>query len=145
MNDATTSRLEELLLEEDADEKIEQLISNNCNGQLLFHEYFNAYVAAHKLDTTQIIKRSGVSRNYIYSILNGKRTNPGRDKVLALCIAAGMKYSEVNRGLKIARQGVLYSKIERDARIIVGINKGITDIVKLNLYLDSNGVAPLDL
>lgn len=145
MNDATTSRLEELLLEEDADEKIEQLIRNNCNGQLLFHEYFNAYVAAHKLDTTQIIKRSGVSRNYIYSILNGKRTNPGRDKVLALCIAAGMKYSEVNRGLKIARQGVLYSKIERDARIIVGINKGITDIVKLNLYLDSNGVAPLDL
>lgn len=145
MNDATTSCLEELLLEEDADEKIEQLIRNNCNGQLLFHEYFNAYVAAHKLDTTQIIKRSGVSRNYIYSILNGKRTNPGRDKVLALCIAAGMKYSEVNRGLKIARQGVLYSKIERDARIIVGINKRITDIVKLNLYLDSNGVAPLDL
>lgn len=145
MNDATTSRLEELLLEEDADEKIEQLIRSNCNEQLLFHEYFNAYVAAHKLDTSQIIKRSGVSRNYVYSIINGKRTNPGRDKVLALCIAAGMKYSEVNRGLKIARQGALYPKVERDARIIVCINKGLADILELNLYLDRSGVAPLDL
>jgi len=145
MNDATTSRLEELLLEENADEKIDQLIRNNCNGQLLFHEYFNAYIAAHKLDTTQIISRSCVNRNYVYSIINGKRTNPGRDKVLALCIAAGMKYSEVNRGLKIAHQGILYPRVERDARIIVCVNKGIKDIVKLNLYLDSNGVDPLNL
>ena len=145
MNDTTTSRLEELLLEEDADEKIDQLIKNNCNEQLLFHEYFNAYIAAHKLDTTQIISRSSVNRNYVYSIINGKRLNPGRDKVLALCIAAGMKYSEINRGLKISRQGALYPKVERDARIIICINKGITDIMELNLYLDRSGVAPLDL
>lgn len=100
-----------------------------------FPEYFNEYISKRNLKISQIIQKSNISRNYIYNIINGNR-HPGRDKIIALCVAMGMSYSEINRALKISKHSVLYPKDERDARIIIAVNQGIDDVVKLNIILE---------
>jgi len=54
-----------------------------------------------------------------------------------------MDVSECNRALKIAKEGVLYPKNERDARIIIAINNGITRVMDINIILDNEGLEPL--
>ena len=83
--------------------------------------------------------RSNISRNYVYNIINGDR-NPGREKIIALCIGAGMNCSEINRALKIAGEGILYAKDPRDARIMIAVNQGSATVTGINLMLEGEGL-----
>lgn len=136
-NQETTSRLENILNNIKSDSEVEEYIANHTRHVYeSFDQYFNDYIAEHALILAEIIKRSNISKNYVYNIVNGNR-RPGRDKIIALCIAAGMKCSEVNRALKIANEGILYPKKERDARIIIAVNRGIKSVMELNFILES--------
>ena len=53
-----------------------------------FYEYLNWMIGVKGLTTSEVVAASGISRNYVYNILNGDKKNPGRDKVIALCIGA---------------------------------------------------------
>ncbi|MEY8364088.1 helix-turn-helix transcriptional regulator [Anaerovoracaceae bacterium 41-7] len=108
-----------------------------------FYEYLNWMIGVKGLTTSEVVAASGISRNYVYNILNGDKKNPGRDKVIALCIGAEMNYSQTQRGLEIAKAAPLYPKDERDVRIAVAINKGIRSVTEVNLLLDQCGVEPL--
>lgn len=136
----TTARLENILKnikdEAAAELYIDKYTSDSYES---FAGYFNEYIGEHSLVLPEIIERSGISGNYVYNIVNGIR-NPGRDKIIALCIGAGMNVSECNRALKIAKEGVLYPKNERDARIIIAINSGITKVMDINIILDNEGL-----
>ena len=148
MYEETTRRLEELLLRKDLNSEadLELFIKQHtARKEPVFCEYFNAFIAAHELDVTELIRRCGINRNYIYGILNGNRPHPGRDKVIALCIAAEMNYTETNRALKIAGHRALYPKIERDARLAICINRGLGNVMEVNLLLDEYGLEPLDI
>ena len=139
----TTSRLEQTLRSVKDDASVQDYIRRYTPGNFrTFVEYFNAYAVEKGLEYPGIMKRSGISRNYFYNIVNGDR-NPGRDKIIALCIAAGMNYDETNRALKIAKEGVLYPKDERDARIIIAINNRVTSVMEVNLVLDREGLMPI--
>ena len=108
-----------------------------------FYEYLNWMIGAKGLTTAEVVAASGISRNYVYNILNGDKKKPGRDKVIALCIGARMNYSQTQRGLEIAKVAPLYPKDERDVRIAVAINNGINDVTEVNLLLDQCGVDAL--
>ena len=106
-------------------------------------DYLNSYMASHSLETSEVIKRSLLDRFYANQILNGTRKNPGRDKLIPLCLAMRMDLEETNRALKISKAGTLYSKDRRDAVIIMCINQNIFDIIKINELLFENGLDPL--
>lgn len=89
---------------------------------LSFHEYIGKQINRSKLAASDIIRASGIQRNYAYQIINGNR-NPGRNKVIALCIALKLPLEEVQRALTIAKEGILYPKIKRDSVLIFCINK----------------------
>lgn len=108
-----------------------------------FYEYFNEVIAEKQLKLSQVISASGISRNYVYNILNGDKKNPGRDKVIALCVGAAMSYSQTQRALELAKAAPLYPKDPRDVRIAVAINSGIGDVTELNLLLDRYSLPPL--
>ena len=108
-----------------------------------FAEYINDYIAENKLTIPDLVQKSNISTNYVYNILNGDR-KPGRDKVIALCVGAGMNYTEINRALNIAKLGILYPKDERDARIIIAVNKGVRNITELNMILEEANLAILE-
>lgn len=139
-DEQTTSRLEGILKSVKDDETVNDYIRRYTAGNHgTFAEYFNDYMVEEGLDFSEIMEKSNISRNYFYNIVNGDR-NPGRDKIIALCIAAGMDYQKINRALKIAKEGVLYPKDERDARIIIAVNNGITSVTEINLILDREGL-----
>lgn len=135
----TTDRLDKILQKVGSDKEVEQFVKEYTADQYeTFADYFNEYICSHELEIADIISRSNISKNYIYNIINGRR-NPGRDKVIALCIGAGMNVREINRGLKIAGLGVMYAKNERDARIVVAVNRGIRNVIDINIMLEKQG------
>lgn len=139
-NQKTTKRLEDMLKNVKGERDAAEFIAKNLNdGYETFAEYFNDYIAYKRLKLPDIMAKSGVSRNYFYNILNGDR-NPGRDKIIALCIGAGMNYDETNRALKIAGTGILYPKNERDIRIGIAINNRVASVLELNLVLEREGL-----
>lgn len=85
-----------------------------------FAEYFQEYLNTHKLSESELIKASQVPRTYAYQILNGSK-NPGRSKVLALCIAAGMSYEETQRALLLGNLVKLYPRRKEDSVIIFAL------------------------
>lgn len=81
-----------------------------------------------------VIAKSYVDRIYAYQILSGTR-KPGRDKAIALCIAAGLDANETRRALEIAEEGILYSKDTRDSVIIYALNNHLS-VMDTNALLE---------
>lgn len=144
--DETTGRLDEILRNVHSDRDAKSYIEEHGEEIMeeTFSSRFNSYVAAEGLDISKIIRLSGINKNYVYNILNGHK-HPGRDKIIALCIAAGMNAPETGRTLKISGYSPLYSKDERDIRITICINNGMNNVTDVNIYLDSHGVKPLNV
>lgn len=139
-DEATTSRLENILKSVKTDDDIQEYMEKHTkNSFSTFSDYFNSYLIRNKLDYPSVMNKSNISKNYFYNIINGDR-NPGRDKIIALCIGAGMSCHETNRALKIAKEGILYPKDPRDARIMICINNGINTVTELNIILDDNNL-----
>lgn len=139
-DEKTTERLENILKNIKSEKEAQQFIRENTDGVYgSFREYFNDYMTRKGLTVAEVKSCSNISQNYIYNILNGDR-RPGRDKILALCIAAGMNFDEVNKALHIAGEGVLYPKNERDARIAIAVNQRIGSVVELNIQLEEAGL-----
>ena len=126
-----TSRLEDALTNVRTSQQREQFLKQYTeDGYDRFADYLNEYMAEHDIDLAELLCRSNISRNYVYNIINGDR-NPGREKIIALCIGAGMNCSEINRALKIAQEGILYAKDERDARIMIAVNQGNATVTEI--------------
>lgn len=106
-------------------------------------DYFNEYMATHQLTLAQVIKKSQVPRNYAYAILNGHKTNPTRDRIIALALAMEMDLEATNNALKICNAGVLYPKVTRDALISICIHRKVFDVNEINEILTEHGEAPL--
>lgn len=94
---------------------------------------------------SKVVARSKVNKNYVYNITGGSKRNPGRDKIIALCIGACMTYEETNKALEIGGHCRLSVRDERDVRIAVAINTGKADVAALNEYLRQNGLQPLKI
>lgn len=145
MKDETTTRLENILQSVDNLDDAETFAEEHGKHYGFFYEYLNEYIANHNVEIPQLIIKSGVSKNYIYNILNGDTKNPGRDKVIATCIGAGMNLTELNRALKIAGHNSLYPKNERDIFIAALVNQGIGDVTRVNIELHAKGIKILDV
>lgn len=110
-----------------------------------FHIFLNKLIAEKDISIPELIDRSGVSKNYIYNILSGKRSHPGRDKVLAICIGLGASFQETNRALEMIGHSALYPKNERDTRIAIAVNQRTRNVTDVNIMLEKHGLPPLDV
>lgn len=101
----TTTRLENILKKVKDETEVKKYMDKyTAESYDSFARYFNEYIGEHNLTVPEIKERSGISGNYVYNIVNGVR-NPGRDKIIALCIGAGMDVSECNRCFKNCERG----------------------------------------
>lgn len=143
MSEKETSALDDILKNVSLEDYEKYISDNNTNQYNSLADYLNEYISKHNLVLSDIIKKSLMSRDYAYSIFNGHRKNPTRDRVIAICLACKMKLSEVQRALKICNAGVLYSKNNRDAAIMICINRQVEDIHTVNDFLYSHDMEPL--
>lgn len=115
-----------------------------------FSEFFNEYLGLHpELKLSDIVRASGLSRQYAYEVINGNK-NASRDKLIALCFAAGMNLCETDHALTYAKVGKLYAKDKRDAVLMLAIKmksheNNCKNVTELNILLDEQGQDPLDI
>ena len=128
-----------------SDDKDAELFIKEHSGHNTLHSFLNELMAAKEVGIPELIDRSGISKNYIYNILGGERANPGRDKVIAICIGLGASFSQTNRALELVKHSALYPRDERDARIAIAINQGLHNVTDVNIMLEQNGLQPLDV
>lgn len=50
----------------------------------------------------------------------GTKANPGRDKILCLCIATRMDINEIRRALEISNCAILYTRNTHDISPLLG-------------------------
>ena len=104
--------------------------------------FIEGLLTKYNISKSDAIERADIERGYGYQILRGIR-DAKRDKFIRLAIGIGLDLKDTQRLLTVAKQGILYPKILRDAVIIFSINNRY-NIVKLQLLLDEQGAAPLE-
>ena len=127
------------------DEKEAEQFIHDYSDMGSLHSFLNGLMAEKDITIPELIESSGISRNYIYNILSGERTNPSRDKVIAICIGLGATFSQTNKALELVKHSVLYPLDERDARIAIAINQCVKNVTDVNITLENNGLKPLDV
>ena len=143
MEESTTSNLAKVLINIDSAQEMEQYLElpevmNSCQT---FPEYFRSLPAVQEMDTGELIRSSGLERSYYYQVMKGTRS-PGRDKVLRLCLAAGLNLKETTRALELSGNAVLYPRKRRDIILTVAVNQ-MADVDDTNLLLFKYGEKPL--
>lgn len=145
MGDSCSAEAQKRLRKIRYSNEIETYIKEFCGlRHLTFAEYLNHMMASKGIKTADVLKNSGVNRNYGYNIINGIRSNPSRDKVIALCIGTGMNLQEMQLALDIARTGRLLYFDERDVRIAAAVNSGICKVVEINMILSEHNLRLID-
>ena len=144
MKDSTTSNLARILSKIDSTNEMEQYmdIPQVADGFKSFAEYVQSLDAVKKLDRGELIRNSGLERSYFYQVMKGTRS-PGRDKVLRLCLAAGLNLRETTRALELSGNAVLYARNRRDIILTVAVNQ-MADVDDTNLLLFRYGEKPLN-
>lgn len=116
-------------------EYAENLAANS--GFQSFSEYLCYILLEKKITESTLIRDSQIQRTYAYQILNGSK-NPGRDKVIALCLAAHMNFEETQRALTLADLGQLYPRRHRDSILIFALEQGLDVQLTNELLFEEN-------
>ncbi len=113
---------------------------------MTFKNFFDSFIASNQLVLSDVIKSSELPRTYAYEIVDEKKKG-SRDKIIAICYAAGMSLDEINHALIYSNNGQLYAKNTRDAHIIYSINNNTPNpyrkVMDLNAFLEENNLDPV--
>ena len=143
-DETTTKKLDEILSKINTTSEMEQFFEHPkvTDSYDSFLPYYRSLSQVKQFTDSELIEKSGIEKSYYYQIMKGTKS-PGRDKVLRLCIAAGLSMRETTRALELAGLAALYSKNRRDIIITVGINQH-ANVIDINLMLDKYKEAPLN-
>lgn len=94
-------------IEENQDEFIDTSLSQDLS----------LFISKTSLSLADVARLSGVEKSYVSGIFSGKRKNPSRDRLLAICLAMQLSLDEVKALLKNNSYPPLYPRIIRDSVI----------------------------
>ena len=100
MDKSTTGKLAEVLATIDNTQDMEKFMEQPkvTDSFKTFPEYYRSLPRVKETTDSALIELSGIERSYYYQIMKGKR-HPSRDKILRLCIGAGLTLRETTRAL----------------------------------------------
>ena len=139
MKQHPTEELLKILNSLDSVEELEQVASEaeQTAAYSSFSDFLSQKMKASGISTADIIRRTNIQRTYCYQILSGAK-NPGRDKVISLCLALTLSLNDVQRALTLAGEASLYPKRRRDSILIFCINQEYSVTETNNLLFDLN-------
>ena len=85
-------------------------------------QYISQIIISKGFSNKEVIVNAGFSKNYFYQVLNGRKKQPGRDKVFQLCFGLKLGVEEANTLLKKAGHNELYARNERDVIVMLCLN-----------------------
>ena len=101
------------------------------------------FINQKELKKADVVRRSMLG-NYAYSIINGNRTKPERDKLIMLCFGLRLTAEETNRLLKMSSNGELYVRNPRDLVLIYALDRN-QSVIEANNKLEELGLDELPL
>lgn len=143
MDEKTTKKLADILSHIDNELEMQKYMNHHkvTDSYRTFVDYYKSLSNVKKLSDSELIKLSGVEKSYYYQIMKGTR-NPSRDKILRLCIGAGLSIEETTRALELNECAILYPMNKRDIILSVAINQHAS-VMDTNLLLDKYDEKPL--
>ena len=139
----TTSELLNILSSVDSEstlhafsDELEKSVKN-----ITFSEFLAEKIEENEMSPGRFWEMAQIQRNYGYQILNGTK-NPGRDKVIALCISLKLTFEETQRALTLANAGILYPRRKRDSILIFSLKKTLS-VSDTNILLYKHSEEPL--
>ena len=143
IDESTTKQLNDILSKINDTKSMENFMTNPkiTDEYKTFIKYFRSLPQVQKLTDSDLINLSGIEKSYYYQIFKGTR-NPSRDKVLRLCIGAGLSMRETTRALELSQLAPLYPKNRRDIIISVAINQHAS-VLDTDFLLDKYKEEPL--
>ena len=145
IHEKSTSELDQILSQTGTSELDAYLAENTFKKHETAAEFLSNYLNETGQKKKDDIARAGLSEQYGYQLLNGSKTTKDRDKILGLCIAAGLEIEQTNRVLKMSKFSPLYSKVARDAVIMICINKRMNSIIQVNDVLEEHSLSIINL
>ena len=143
MDESTTRKLSDVLSNIDNTKDMEKFMKEPkvTDSFKNFPDYFRSLDSVQKMESSELIRKSGLERSYYYQVMKGTRS-PGRDKVLRLCLAARLSLRETTRALELSGNAPLYPKNRRDIILTVSVNQSAS-VDDANLLLYKYGEEPL--
>lgn len=146
MNEKTTETLTNVLKNTHIEDFV-KFREENKNSMLNESNSFYVYIK-------DILKEKGISlqkaflyadipERYGYKLLSGEKHTKQRDIILRICYASELSLNETQTALKKYNMPELYSKIERDALLMIVFNERPGSIIDVNDILRKNGFEPL--
>ena len=136
INNKMTPTLESLIQNIDTFDEFEKKFSDEMLADDdRVGNYLRELLWKYNVDYSAISQKAGLHRSYVGNIVNGKKNNPQRDAIIAICLAIGTTIEEVQYLLKYAGHAPLYVRRKRDVIIWFGFVKGKSiDDVDIDLY-----------
>lgn len=121
-----------------------QFIKDNGSELLdcTLSEYLEHLLNSKNMKKSDVIRLTNLDRTYAYQIFNGSR-NTNRDKLLQLAFGFGLSVDETQALLKVAREPLLYPRVERDVFILAALYNKNT-LFECNQILLENNLKLLD-
>ena len=109
----------ELFVELKEDKNIKGYLNRN-QGEFMvpLHEYLTNLLTEKNLLKKEVVRKSGLNREYVYHLFAGTKEKPSRQKVLAIGVAMGLNLEEMQYLLKYAKLNILYPRNQWDSVII---------------------------
>jgi transcriptional regulator with XRE-family HTH domain len=139
---STASMTRELNSEEDID--IRQWLDNHKGDMIdeTLTDHLNGLLIQKGIAVSDVVKDSGLDKSYVFQIFNGRRTNPSRDKLIAIAFGLHLSIDETQKTLKIAGYKELFPKQRRDVSIFLSIKNHKT-VFEADDELDELGLKTL--
>ena len=129
----------ELFTELKEDKNIKGYLDRNQDEFMVpLHEYLTNLLTEKNLLKRDVVRESGLNREYVYHLFAGTREKPSRQKVLAIGVAMGLNLEEMQYLLKYAKLNILYPRNQWDSVIISAIEQHL-NVMETNDLLHQLG------
>lgn len=146
MSEKSTQELENILGSTHS-KNFEVFCKNNkdslINEDYAFSVYVKDLIKAKGLTQQNVFLNADIPERYGYKILSGEKHTRQRDIIIRICYAADFNIEETQKTLKKYKMPQLYSKIPRDAFLMIIFNERPGSIIEVNGLLKKNGLEPL--
>lgn len=107
---------------------------NKKDLAISLHEYLEKIRTEKNFEYADIIKKSGLNRDYVYKVFRGENKKPSRNKILAIGIAMNLNLDEIQYLLKHAQLNLLYPRNQWDSIVISAVEQKL-NVIETNELL----------
>ncbi|MCC8067504.1 MAG: hypothetical protein LIO94_10470 [Clostridiales bacterium] len=144
-NDSTTG-LESVLQKTEVgqiDQYLETHSESLVNEDRPFAAYMRGMFKEKKISQQDVFRKADIPEQYGYRLIGQTKKTTRRDYILRFCFVAGFTLKETQRALKLYGMSELYSRVPRDAVLMIAFNRGIRDSEWINQLLLEHGMESL--